>query len=88
MYSLYARRAAALFAAMDSDRCGRAYDELLSAASSRTRSTECGFANAKQGKQAIAAVRSVTLTELLPAGEESSFMKNLALCDSVAYGYC
>ena len=88
VYSRYARRAAALFAAMDSDRCGRAYDELLSAASSRTRSTECGFANAKQGKQAIAAVRSVTLTELLPAGEESSFMKNLALCDSVAYGYC
>ena len=88
VYSLYARRAAALFAARDSDRCGRSYGELLSAASSRTRSTECGFANAKQGKQAIAAVRSVTLTELLPAGEESSFMKNLALCDSVAYGYC
>ena len=38
VYSLYARRAAALFAAMDSDRCGRAYDEFLSAASSRTRS--------------------------------------------------
>ena len=88
MYALYARRAAALFAAMAWYRCGRAYGESLSAASSRTRSTECGFAKAKLGKQAIAAVRSVTLTELLPAGEESSFMKNLALCDSVAYGYC
>ena len=36
VYTLYARRAASLFAAMDSDRCGRAYDEFLSAASSRT----------------------------------------------------
>ena len=39
VYSLYARRAAALFAAMDSDRCGRAFDESLSAASRRTRNT-------------------------------------------------
>ena len=36
VYALYARRAAPLFAARDSDRCGRASDEFLSAASSRT----------------------------------------------------
>ena len=44
VYSLYARRAAAPFAAMDWYRCGKTYGELLSAASSRTRSTEYGFA--------------------------------------------
>ena len=37
VYSLYARRAASPFAAMDSDRCKGPYDELLSAASSCTR---------------------------------------------------
>ena len=79
MYSLYARRAAALFAAMDSDRCRRAYDEFLSAASSRTRSTECGFAKAKLGKQAIAAARPGPRTELVRAGDESSPLKTPAL---------
>ena len=74
VYSLYARRAAALFAAMDSDRCGRPFDESLSAASSRTRSTECGFAKAKVGKQAIAASRPVTRTELVRAGDECSLL--------------
>ena len=73
VYSLYARRAAALFAARDSDRCGRSYGELLSAASSRTRSTECGFAKAKPGKQAIAAARPGTRNELVRAGDECSF---------------
>ena len=67
VYSLYARRAAPLFAAMDSDRCRRAYDESLSAASSRTRNTECGFAKAKLGKQAIAAARPGPRTELFRA---------------------
>ena len=87
VYALYARRAAALFAAKDSDRCGRPFDESLSAASSRTQCFESGCRALAFAIKAIAAVRSVTLTELLPAGEESSFMKNPALCDSVAYGY-
>jgi hypothetical protein len=44
VYALYARRAASPFAAMGWYHCDKAYDEFLSAASSRTRSTECGFA--------------------------------------------
>ena len=88
VYSLYARRAAALFAARDSDRCGRSYGELLSAASSRTLSTECGFAKAKPGKQAIAAARPGTRNELVRAGGECSFLATQAFRADILCRVC
>ena len=88
VYSLSARRAASFFAAMAWYRCGRPFDESLSAASSRTRSTECGFAKAKlEQKQAIAAARPGTRAELSRACDESSFVILFVSREAIAYGY-
>ena len=88
VYALYARRAAPLFAAMDWYRCGNTYGELLSAASSRTLSTECGFAKAKPGKQAIAAARPRTRNELVRAGGECSFLATQAFRADILCRVC
>ena len=79
MYTLYARRAASPFAAMGWYHCDKAYDEFLSAASSRTRSCECGLNQACLGILASPSRPAArTRTELVRAADGGSLLATLA----------